>query len=243
MFKSTKGEGTRRRILDAALELFREKGFDRTGMRDVAERADMSLGAAYHYFDSKEAIVLAYYDDVQLEHERRVLEALPAAADLAARLRIAFQTKLDIVYEDRPLLSALLRYAADPQHPLSFLGAETRAQRAHSIAIFAEAVGDARMPDDVRATAPTMLWAAHMAILLYYVADRSEGAARTRRLTDGLIGLFVRGLALTRIPIVRGLRRRFMDLLADAGLTPPVDEVESIRAAWHAAALAGASES
>jgi AcrR family transcriptional regulator len=240
MFKSSKGEETRARILDAALQLFRENGFDRTGMRDVAERAGMSLGAAYHYFGSKDAIVFAYYEDVQREHERRVLAALPGTTDLEARLRVAFQAKLDIVADDRPLLRALLRYAADPAHPLSFLGAETRALRFHSIAIFAEALGDAKLPDDVLANAPTMLWGAHMAILLYFVTDGSEGAARTRRLADGAVALIVRALALTRIPIIRGLRRGLITLLDDAGLTPPVAEIASVRAAWHAAALAGA---
>ena len=239
MFKSAKGEETRARILDGALQLFREKGFDRTGMRDVAQRAGMSLGAAYHYFESKEAIVFAYYEDVQREHERRVLAALPASADLEARLRFAFQSKLDIVADDRPLLGALLRYAVDPQHPLSFLGSETRALRSHSIAIFAEALGDAKLPDDVRANAPTMLWAAHMAMLLYFVTDRSEGAVRTRRLADGAAALIVRALALTRIPVIRGLRRGLITLLHEAGLTPSVDEIEAVRARWRAGALVG----
>ena len=237
MFKSAKGEETRGRILDSALQLFRDKGFDRTGMRDIAQRADMSLGAAYHYFDSKDAIVLAYYEGVQREHERRVHAALPAAADLAGRLRVAFQSKLDVVADDRPLLGALLRYAADPTHPLSFLGTETRAMRVHSIAIFAEALGDEKLPDDVRANAPTMLWAAHMAILLYFVLDRSEGAVRTRRLADGVVDLVVPALALTRIPVIRGLRRRLLSVLEEAGLTPPVAEVATVRAAWRAAAM------
>ena len=61
MFKTVtaKGEETRDRIYNAALTLFRQRGFDATTMRDVAGAADMSLGAAYHYFPSKDALVLA----------------------------------------------------------------------------------------------------------------------------------------------------------------------------------------
>src|SRR6476469_10656324 len=80
MFKTvtSKGEDTRDRIYNAALALFRERGFDATTMRDVAAAAGMSLGAAYHYFPSKDAIVLAYYDRVSREHARRVAaEAAP----------------------------------------------------------------------------------------------------------------------------------------------------------------------
>jgi len=75
MFKkaATKGETTRQQILDTALRLFRERGFDEATMRDIASEAGVSLGNAYYYFPSKEAIVLAYYDLVQTEHARRVL--------------------------------------------------------------------------------------------------------------------------------------------------------------------------
>ena len=241
MFKSpSKGEQTRARVLEGALQLFREQGFDRTGMREIAAQAGLSLGAAYHYFDSKEAIVFAYYEDVQREHERRVLAALPAATTLQARLRVAFHTKLDIVRDDRPLLSALVRFGADSEHPLSFLGTHTRSVRSHSMAIFAEALGDEKLPDDVRANAPAMLWAAHMGVLLYFVNDRSAEAARTRRLADGVIDLAVRALALTRIPVIRGLRKRFIAVLEDAGISPPIAEIDAVRAAWRAESLVGA---
>ena len=56
-----KAEGTRERIVDAALELFREKGFDETTMRDIAAAAGVATGAAYYYFRSKEELVMAFY--------------------------------------------------------------------------------------------------------------------------------------------------------------------------------------
>ena len=53
------GEQSRTNILETALRLFRERGFDETTMRDIASACGLSLGAAYHYFPSKEALVLA----------------------------------------------------------------------------------------------------------------------------------------------------------------------------------------
>src|SRR5262249_37048447 len=50
----TKGERTREVMLEAALKLFRRRGFDETTMRDIAEATNMSLGASYYYFESKE---------------------------------------------------------------------------------------------------------------------------------------------------------------------------------------------
>src|SRR5215813_10068124 len=103
-------EETRRQILDTALTLFREEGFEDTTMRDIAARAGLSLGAAYYYFKSKEAIVGAYYDYSQHEHLARAREGFAASRRLRDRLRAALHTKIDIVQEDRRLLRALFRY-------------------------------------------------------------------------------------------------------------------------------------
>src|SRR3954452_5534594 len=115
--KTPKGEETKRRVHDAALAMFREKGFDATTMRDVAAAAGMSLGAAYHYFPSKDAIVLAYYDHISREHARRVAAEATSHKSLTARLGVAFRSKLEILRDDRPLMGALLRFAGDPKHP------------------------------------------------------------------------------------------------------------------------------
>src|SRR5215471_16831771 len=114
-----KGETTRQQILSASLNLFRERGFDAATMRDIAERAGMSLGASYYYFPSKEAIVSAYYDYVQQEHRKRVELEVSKAKTLRQRLGIVFHSKLDIIQHDRKLLVALFRYGGDPGHPLS----------------------------------------------------------------------------------------------------------------------------
>src|SRR5262245_18192787 len=164
-------EETRRLVLETALALFRERGFDETTIRDIANRAGLSLGAAYYYFKSKEALVAAYYEFVQREHQSRVREVFSRDADLRARLRAAFHTKIDIVRDDRRLLRALFRYGGDPKHPLSWFGPATREQRQSSVAIFEEAISKERFPDDVRAAAPTLLWTLQMGILLYFLYD------------------------------------------------------------------------
>jgi AcrR family transcriptional regulator len=68
------GENTRELILRTALELFRRYGFEVTTMRDIACAAKVATGAAYYYFPSKEAIVSAYYDQVQGTHAEKVRE-------------------------------------------------------------------------------------------------------------------------------------------------------------------------
>src|SRR3712207_2998666 len=115
-------EATRRQILETALTRFREQGFERTTIRDIAKASGLSLGAAYYYFPSKEAIVGAYYDYVQAEHAARARAAFATTARLDERLAAALHTKIDIMQDDRALLRALFRYGGDPDHALSWFG-------------------------------------------------------------------------------------------------------------------------
>jgi AcrR family transcriptional regulator len=211
-------EETRRLVLDTALRLFRERGLDETTMRDVAAAAGLSLGAAYYYFRNKEAIVGAYYDYVQEEHLARAREGFAKTADLHERLRIALHTKVDILRDDQRLLSALFRYGGDPRHPLSWFGPGTRHQRELSIAVFAEALAGERLPDDLQAAAPTVLWTLHMGILLYFLYDESGNQRRTRALVDASIDFVVLARRFVTNPLLKPLRRRVVSVLQDAGL-------------------------
>lgn len=231
MFKTvtTKGEDTRERIYAAALGLFRERGFDATTMRDVAAAAGMSLGAAYHYFPGKDAIVLVYYDQVSREHARRVAAETAEEPKLANRLAIAFQSKIEILREDRPLMGALLRFAGDPRHPLSFFGTATRQHRLESMAVFASALGDEKLPDDLARLAPVALWALHMGLLLFFLHDTSDDQRRTVALTAGAVDLIVAFFKLSRLPLLRSLRRRMVALLDEARLVPDLTDIELAR--------------
>ena len=211
-------EQTRRQVLDTALALFRKRGFEQTTMRDVAEAAGLSLGAAYYYFKSKEALVGAYYEHTHEEHLRLAREAFARDGDLRDRLRAALHTKIDIVQADGPLLRALFRYGGDPDHALSWFGPASQAQRQMSIAIFAEALAGERLPDDVREMAPTLLWTLHMGVLLFFLYDASPNQRRTRRLIDAAVDLIVDVRRLVTSPLLRPMRRRVMNILRDAGL-------------------------
>jgi AcrR family transcriptional regulator len=227
MFKNTStravpqrvaSEETRRQILETALTLFRERGFDETTIRDIASRAGLSLGAAYYYFKSKEAIVGAYYDYVQHEHVTRAREVFARERDLRTRLRAALHIKVDIMREDRRLLRALFRYGGDPDHVLSWFGPATREQRQLSIGVFARAIEGERLPDDLKEAAPVLLWALHMGVLLYFLFDTSPDQRRTRRLIDAAVDFVVDVKRVATSALLRPMRRRVMGILRDAGL-------------------------
>lgn len=223
-----KAQLTRAHLLATALSVFRERGLESATMRELATAAGTSLGSTYYYFPSKEAIIQAYYDDVQAEHARRVTAALAdSRLDLKDRLRAAFHSKLDILQGDRRLLGALFRYTGEPHHPLSALGDGTRMNRQQSMAVFQTAIADEKLPDDIRTVLPSALWALHMGILLYFIYDESPEQQRTRHLVDGVLTFVVRVLALMTLPFLKPVRGSVITLLRDAGLLPDQDSPQA----------------
>ncbi len=85
---------TRRRILDASIDLFAEKGYDRTSIRDIAKAVGITESAVYRHYEGKDAILQAVFDHLLEQvysplppkHEppeqasifRQILEGLPA---------------------------------------------------------------------------------------------------------------------------------------------------------------------
>ena len=73
---------TRRALLDAARQVFTERGFSQASVADVVERAGSSVGSLYHHFGGKSELFLALWHEHQRTHEE-------AASRAVARLRKA----------------------------------------------------------------------------------------------------------------------------------------------------------
>jgi AcrR family transcriptional regulator len=216
-----RGDGTRDRILDAAPALFRKRGLDRTTMRDIAGKARASLGSAYYYFPSKEALVHGFYERVQERHRRRLEEVAPAAgAELGERIGAALAAKLDAVRDERALLGALFRYVGEPGHPLSPLSAATGGAREDAIATFASTLEGVELPVELRPLAARALWAAHLLLLLYFVHDDSPGQARSETLARRGGDLLAGAVRLLALPGAAALVAPAVDALVQAGLLP-----------------------
>jgi AcrR family transcriptional regulator len=62
--------GTRERIQEIALELFAEQGYEKTSLREIAERLGVTKAALYYHFRSKEDIVRSFVEDYRAELEK-----------------------------------------------------------------------------------------------------------------------------------------------------------------------------
>jgi AcrR family transcriptional regulator len=209
-----KSEETRTRILEAALALFGERGFERATMREIAQCAGMALGAAYYYFDSKEAIVLAFYERAQAEMSSGIAASLDQASTLEARLRAVIERKFDYFRPNRRLLGALSAHA-DTEHPLSPFGKETRAIREADVALFERAVTESgvKLPATVRPYLARLLWMYQMGLVLFWVYDNSHGQKRTELLYEKTLKMLLVTLKIAGLPLLRPLHRLAGELL------------------------------
>jgi len=209
-----KSEETRARILQAALEMFHDRGFEPTTMRDIAARAGVATGAAYYYFNSKDAIVLAFYDQARKEMEPQLEQVLDETRDLKDRLRKLIQIKLQYFAPSRKLLGALSGHT-NPEYPLSPFSEQTREIRENDIRIFERALEGSRTPGpaDLRAHLPRLLWMFQMGIILFWINDSSKKQARTAALLDRSVDLVTRLIKLSGLPLTRPIRRMVIDLM------------------------------
>ena len=212
--KGKKSEETRGRILEAALLVFRERGFEKATMREIATEAGVAVGAAYYYFDSKDAIVMAFYERAQRVMHPQIEAALDKAKTLETRLRTIIDTKFRYFADNRKLLGALSAHT-DPDHPLSPFSSETTEIREQDVASFERAVADSGVSLP-RQTAPylgRLLWMYQMGLLLFWVYDKSEGQGRTQLLYEKTLKMLLVTLKIAGFPLLRPLHRLAGELL------------------------------
>src|SRR5260370_19038070 len=87
---------TRARIQQVALQLFAEQGYEKTSLREIAERLDVTKAALYYYFKSKEDIVRSLVEDYVAELDELIAGAKthPRSADTRAEIVVRY---LDIL--------------------------------------------------------------------------------------------------------------------------------------------------
>jgi len=210
-----RAEDTRRKIYEAAMAMFREKGFDETTMRDIAAKAGVALGGAYYYFSSKDAIVLAFYREMQEASLSVVNEAIADKKKLKDRIRGVIDQRLKLLDPNRKFCAALFRHAPDGADPLSPFSEETKPIRDAAIEQMRIALegGDVKIPSDLKPRLPYLLWMYQMALIMFWLYDRSPNQERTQRLIDKSLGLLVNLLRLSSLPLTKPLRKAVLELV------------------------------
>jgi AcrR family transcriptional regulator len=101
-------EQRREHLLDVGAAIILDSGFETLTMESVAERAGVSKGLGYAYFENAEELALALYDREMAEFYSRVLAATAGVASFDERLRRALRAHLDLITE-RGVLFVILQ--------------------------------------------------------------------------------------------------------------------------------------
>ena len=215
---TTKGERTRARILDAALELFRERGYDATTMRAVAEAAGVSVGNAYYYYPSKEALIQGFYGQVHDLHVEASAGILESERRLLPRLRQVMRAKVEVFAPYHEFSRVLFRTAGDPRSPLNPFSEASRPVRDEATEVLRQVVegSSARIPRELRAELPDLLWVYSLGVTAYWVHDDSPGFGRTYQLIDRSTDLIVRLIKLASNPLLAPVRKLTVKMVREA---------------------------
>ncbi|MDX3311949.1 TetR/AcrR family transcriptional regulator [Streptomyces sp. NPDC054884] len=139
--KQQRRGNTRQRIQDVALELFAEQGYEKTSLREIAERLEVTKAALYYHFKTKEEITVSIFTDLtkpiedliewgrsqphtlETKHElvRRYSQALSEAAPLFRFMQENQATVRELQIGDsfKDRMRSLRDIIIDPQAPLT----------------------------------------------------------------------------------------------------------------------------
>jgi len=104
-------EARRRQILDAARQVFSQKGFHATNVSDVAATASVSQGTIYHYFDSKDDLFMAVFEDwLATSTYQAYAESVHTADTAADRLRALAHTTAQMMIDSAEFLPVQMEF-------------------------------------------------------------------------------------------------------------------------------------
>jgi AcrR family transcriptional regulator len=200
--QTLKGAEAKDRLYATAIGLIAERGYDETTLRDIAAAAGVSVGLVYRYFPSKQAIVIALYDELSAAYAQRASGMRPGR--WRDRFLFALRTSLEVLEPHRTALRALTPVmVGDPDEGIFAAG--TAFSRVRVLGVFEEAVtGATDAPKVPYAEAlGRLLYMVHLAVLLWWLLDKSAHQRATTTLVSLIDGLLPSAALALRLPTLR----------------------------------------
>jgi AcrR family transcriptional regulator len=186
---------TRRRILDAAVEQFRSRGFSAATTRDIARQAHIASGTLFNYFPSKEAIVLALATESLATASEDFAKHKRPGASLAEDLFLYVSSGLRRIKRHRTYLHVFIQAALSPLVAGGNVGGidVLRVQHLEGVQ---EILTDHEEPE-LSPVAAQLYWTLYLGILSYWARDRSPKQEDSLVLVDQSVSMFCEWLART----------------------------------------------
>jgi len=105
-------------VIEAATRIFSQKGFHSTNMREIAEEAKVAIGTIYHYFQSKEEILIEIFRQ-EMEERKRFLEELrKSGLSILEQIKKVLEMHFNRIKENKELVKLLLIERLEPTEKL-----------------------------------------------------------------------------------------------------------------------------
>ena len=181
-------ERTRQAILKAALEFFSEKGFHRTTTREIARRAGIAEGTMFNYFRTKEDLALYFFEKelsglIEWYGEQSELQAAP----LAEKLFGIVNHHLERIGPYEEFIGAVYLRALQPSSKLNPLSLPERELSLRYLRFVHEILAEAEERQEIPKVGQVGAYAVglfHVAMITYWLNDRSRGKENTLALLD-----------------------------------------------------------
>ena len=180
-------DATRRRILDAAIRLFKAHGFETTTTREIAAAAEIATGTLFNYFANKEAIVASVAEE-SLAKAQVAFDGTASAAPLEEALFALVAAELRQLKPLRKFIVPLLETALSPLSTTR--GGSNDSMRAGHLEIVA-GLARQRGLGELSAVALQVYWTLYTGVLAYWAGDKSPKQEDTLALLDESMGMFV----------------------------------------------------
>lgn len=178
---------TRRRILEAALDLFRTRGFDGTTTRDIAAAAEIATGTLFNYFETKEAIVAAFAEE-KLTSARAAFSEANSDGELDEALFALVAAELRHLKPLRKFMAPLLETSLSPLSTArSPANDSLRVDHLEIVSELARQSGHAELSP----LALHMYWTLYTGVLIFWSSDKSPKQEDTLALLDQSLSMFV----------------------------------------------------
>lgn len=213
--QTSQGAAARDRLYATAIRLIAARGYEATTLRDIAKDANVSVGLLYRYFPSKQAVVIALYDELSTDYARRAAE-LPQGK-WRERFLFALTTSLDVLRPHKVALRALTPVlVGDPEEGI--FAERTAFSRLRVQHVFERAVADATdAPGQPLAEAlGRLLYMVHLTVLLWWLLDKSLNQRATAALVALTQQLLPSAALALRVPPVRRFVVAVDELIRDA---------------------------
>src|SRR5499427_1063101 len=74
---TAQGAAARDRLYATAMGMISERGYEATTLREIAREAGVSVGLLYRYFPSKQAVIIAFYEELSADYARQAANMRP----------------------------------------------------------------------------------------------------------------------------------------------------------------------